>query len=549
MLVVDVRKRITVRINSSGASLIADLLRQMSEILAHPFFSRDTPGIYYIPPPSVSALHAPIVSIDDIDQDLLSSLRIIFGKHASRAVISHELVQDAPNCAKAFYVLLLKFRDRQMENFNGDRDDATDNRTGPHPYQSPRIQPVDYPSVTRTISPPSPAATRDVVRPTHARTQSSPTRNRSSPVGMGSRLPTVSGTRAPYLPLPIAPVSHYATATSSSRSGDSASPSLRPPSTPVPAILGSPAQPYQSTAPTIPPPSARRRDTTPAATAGLGLGIAAPILPVTSGITVRSNGRRRDTSPSGPRPALGLGITGPVESATSESYVRDRAAKVNAPASPRVRRATSPAPPPLLAPVSLSVPSPAIPRTSAEEYVPLPSQRMCNPETQLVMDALVSQANVLGARDNAARQQQLSPPIVQEFQKSLRGDGQARYSYRHSNHSHERAGYLSVTEKENTSPKSTRRSRAGSEGTKRTQGTAKPPSVYGQSNYSHDRAGYLPIAEENATGGDKSVKRGRAGSEGTRSAQAAFKKGIIRKSRRASSFLLNALRLCSPDLF
>ena len=519
---------------------------QMPEILSHSFFSRDIPGIYYNPPPSVSDLQAPLCSVADVDQDVLSSLRIIFGKHASRAVILHELLQDAPSCAKAFYVLLLKFRDRQMENFNSERDEA-DSKTGPHPYHSPRFQPPDCPAVPSTVSSPSePGPPQNVVIPTHTRTRSSPSKHRSAPVDMRPQLPTMSGNR-PRLPLPLVPVPSYATATNSSRSRDNSLLSPKLPSGPTPSMPLSPASPYQATvsSPVLARLGGRRRDTT-SVTLSRGLSVGSPMSPPATGRGAGPKARRRDTSPSGRRPSLGLGITAPVSpTPPTPPQTRARASAshklypvqgssdipITLPVA-RVRRATSPAPSVFITSTTTSS------RPTVESFVPLKSPRMLDPATQSAMDDLVSQANVLGALDNTAHLARdraehrvlQSPAVLQEVQKPSRvslGDGQA--SQVHGDHSCGRPNCHSTTqEKENNHTGSPQRGRAGSDVPKRTPGSFKN-SVLGRSNHAPERAVCVTVFEEKEKDTVREVKRSRAGSEG------ASKRGMVRKSRRKCS--------------
>lgn len=514
----------------------------MPEILSHPFFLRDTPGIYYTPPPTVSALQTSLFSADDIDQDVLSSLRIIFGKHASRAVILHELLQVTPNCAKAFYVLLLKFRDRQMENFNGDHDDA-DSKTGPHPYHSPRFQPADHPTVLATVlSPQEPAPLLNVARPTHTRTRSSPSKHRSAPVDMRSHLPAIPGARPR---LPLIPVPSYATATNVSKSRESALSSPKLPSDTTSPMPHSPAPPYEATVstPILTRPGRKRRETT-SITESLGLNIGSPICLGTTGLPARSKSRKRDASPGSRRPSLGLGITAPVHPthpgptrtlplaiASHKLYPVQGSPSVTPPLSAvRVRRATSPAPSTIISPTTASHPT-------MEPFIPLKSPRMFDPDTQSAMDDLVSQANVLGALDNAAHierdhtthQVSQSPAILQEVQKLSKGsagDCQTSSVFGQPDHSCPRPSHHSVTqEKENNHVAVPLRGRAGGEGTKRTPGSLKNP-ILGRSYQASERTGCVTVAEEKENVTVKETKRNRADSEG------ASKRGMVRKSRR-----------------
>ncbi|OCH86506.1 Pkinase-domain-containing protein [Obba rivulosa] len=100
MLVVDVTRRIT-----------------MTEILAHPWLEGATPGIQYVPAPPVSELARPLASASHIDKDIFESLCVIWGRHADNETIKADLLSPAGQgtLAKAFYFLLLKHREKTME--------------------------------------------------------------------------------------------------------------------------------------------------------------------------------------------------------------------------------------------------------------------------------------------------------------------------------------------------------------------------------------------------------------------------------------------------
>ncbi|KAI0729861.1 Pkinase-domain-containing protein [Fomitopsis betulina] len=100
MLVVDVKQRIT-----------------MAQVLAHPWLEGATPGITYIPAPPVSELARPLPSALHIDRDLFESLCVIWGRHADVDEIHADLLSQPGQgtLAKAFYFLLLKHRERTME--------------------------------------------------------------------------------------------------------------------------------------------------------------------------------------------------------------------------------------------------------------------------------------------------------------------------------------------------------------------------------------------------------------------------------------------------
>ncbi|KAG9313507.1 hypothetical protein JVU11DRAFT_5833 [Chiua virens] len=101
MLVVDVNKRITI-----------------PEIMEHPWFKKLTPGIIYVPAPSVTQLARPLASEAHIDEELLESLCVIWGKHADVDAIKADLLspQGEATLAKAFYFLLHKYREQTLKD-------------------------------------------------------------------------------------------------------------------------------------------------------------------------------------------------------------------------------------------------------------------------------------------------------------------------------------------------------------------------------------------------------------------------------------------------
>lgn len=89
----------------------------MAEILAHPWLEGPTPGITYVPSPSVSELAQPLPSALHIDRDLFESLCVIWGRHADVDCIQADLLSPAGQgtLAKAFYFLLQKHREMAMK--------------------------------------------------------------------------------------------------------------------------------------------------------------------------------------------------------------------------------------------------------------------------------------------------------------------------------------------------------------------------------------------------------------------------------------------------
>ncbi|KAG2357325.1 kinase-like domain-containing protein [Suillus spraguei] len=102
MLVVDVSRRITI-----------------PEIMTHPWFNKPTPGIVYVPAPSVVELALPLPSAARIDPDLLESLRVIWGRHGDIEIIKADLLSPPGEgtLAKAFYFLLQHYREQTLKDY------------------------------------------------------------------------------------------------------------------------------------------------------------------------------------------------------------------------------------------------------------------------------------------------------------------------------------------------------------------------------------------------------------------------------------------------
>ncbi|KAI0288365.1 kinase-like domain-containing protein [Russula brevipes] len=87
------------------------------DILVHPWFTQDTPGILYVPAPTVAELARPIPSTAHIDPDVFEYLCVIWGRYADPNTITAELLSPAGSgtLTKAFYFLLLRHRSRMLE--------------------------------------------------------------------------------------------------------------------------------------------------------------------------------------------------------------------------------------------------------------------------------------------------------------------------------------------------------------------------------------------------------------------------------------------------
>lgn len=107
----------------------------MADIMRHPFFQRkqDTDSgrkINLVEPPRLEEIARPVRSERDIDRDILRNLRTLWNgtseKEIVQSLLSHEYVMARLNYIadlsktweKAFYFLLLQYRNKHLENFN-----------------------------------------------------------------------------------------------------------------------------------------------------------------------------------------------------------------------------------------------------------------------------------------------------------------------------------------------------------------------------------------------------------------------------------------------
>ncbi|WRT67120.1 uncharacterized protein IL334_004086 [Kwoniella shivajii] len=105
MLVVEPEKRIT-----------------MAEIMRHPFCQRkqDTDSgrrINLVEPPRLEEIARPVRSEREIDRDILRNLRTLWNGTSEKEIVV-SLLSNEKTWEKAFYFLLLQYRNKHLENFN-----------------------------------------------------------------------------------------------------------------------------------------------------------------------------------------------------------------------------------------------------------------------------------------------------------------------------------------------------------------------------------------------------------------------------------------------
>lgn len=148
MLVVDSSKRIT-----------------MAEILQHPFMQMDTPGIgpSLPPPPALDqeALMRPIPP-NDICETSFQSLMVIWRDKVTQDTLFAALTSPGRNFMKSIYYLLLRYKERSMEeyNMNEDYDGSARPHTQPLMPRRPAIRPAPPSQAKRASAVPSPTPGR-----------------------------------------------------------------------------------------------------------------------------------------------------------------------------------------------------------------------------------------------------------------------------------------------------------------------------------------------------------------------------------------------------
>ncbi|KAG8899364.1 hypothetical protein FRB99_006764, partial [Tulasnella sp. 403] len=131
-------------VDSNGKDLIRRMLERdvkkritTSEILKHPFYlSRPLRSMEAtpVPPPTMEEVTKPVKSVDDIDPDIFRNLRTLWHGATDEEIV-RGLTNDEKTWEKAVYQLLMKYRLKQLENYNMDSDDAT---TEPKPREVKR---------------------------------------------------------------------------------------------------------------------------------------------------------------------------------------------------------------------------------------------------------------------------------------------------------------------------------------------------------------------------------------------------------------------------
>ena len=107
---------------------------QMDRIQRHPWFTRKPAKIIgqVIAPPSPEQMEKPIGRLEDIDADILANLRTLW-QGLNEDDLVKALISYGTCWQKVFYILLLKYRTKNMEDFNMDDDEPATPPTSSKP--------------------------------------------------------------------------------------------------------------------------------------------------------------------------------------------------------------------------------------------------------------------------------------------------------------------------------------------------------------------------------------------------------------------------------
>lgn len=122
MLEKDTKKRITV-----------------AEILKHPFYTSQPLKVAPYEVPTLDQLARPLASAADIDQDILANLRTLWRDVSDKQLIEN-LTNDKNTWDKAVYHLLVRYRDRRLENYDEDEEKLEERLKAKH-TQKKKTQP------------------------------------------------------------------------------------------------------------------------------------------------------------------------------------------------------------------------------------------------------------------------------------------------------------------------------------------------------------------------------------------------------------------------
>ncbi|KAK8845465.1 hypothetical protein IAR55_006178 [Kwoniella newhampshirensis] len=103
----------------------------MPEILTHPFFvsrpPRPIPGRALVSPPSLDEVERPVNSPEEMDSDIMGNLKTLWSGATEEEIIA-ALMSKEKTWEKAIYHLLIKYRNKHLENYNMDDEEDVEAR-------------------------------------------------------------------------------------------------------------------------------------------------------------------------------------------------------------------------------------------------------------------------------------------------------------------------------------------------------------------------------------------------------------------------------------
>ncbi|WVQ91456.1 hypothetical protein IAS59_005254 [Cryptococcus gattii] len=103
----------------------------MPEILSHPFFvsrpPRPIPGRSLISPPTLDEVERPVNSVDEIDPDIMGNLKTLWSGVSDQEIVKALMCKDK-TWEKTIYHLLIKYRNKHLENYNMEEEEYAEAR-------------------------------------------------------------------------------------------------------------------------------------------------------------------------------------------------------------------------------------------------------------------------------------------------------------------------------------------------------------------------------------------------------------------------------------
>ncbi|WVQ93812.1 hypothetical protein IAU59_000890 [Kwoniella sp. CBS 9459] len=135
----------------------------MPDILTHPFFvsrpPRPIPGRALVSPPALDEVERPVNSPEEIDSDIMGNLKTLWSGASDDEIVSALMSKDK-TWEKAIYHLLIKYRNKHLENYNMDEEEDAEARARRQARRQAHGSPAK-----RKGGPPPPASAKPKLAP------------------------------------------------------------------------------------------------------------------------------------------------------------------------------------------------------------------------------------------------------------------------------------------------------------------------------------------------------------------------------------------------